>query len=66
MKRAPDGFEDEDDDIGNVEENLGARGRPGLGGNTYHTETAGNKGMAIDQRGTQGKRRSSCKCVCSC
>lgn len=28
IKRAPDGFDDEDDDVGDIEENLN-RGRPG-------------------------------------
>ena len=35
MKRAPDGFDDDDDDVGDVEENLG-RGRQGVR-NDYQT-----------------------------
>ena len=65
LKRAPDNFEDEEDDVGDVEENLGGgpRGRPGPQRN-YQTATTENQnnGMQIDQRGTQRKRRaSSCK-----
>lgn len=60
MKRAPKDFEDEeDDDVGPVEENFESRGRAGAKTNQ---PTAGNKGgMAIDQTGAQRKRRSTCK-----
>ena len=47
MKKAPANFDDEDDDVGDVEENAQVRGRPGPAMN----QGADNKGMAIDQRG---------------
>lgn len=59
MKRAPDNFDDEDDNIGDIEENHDhERGRPR---DTYQTENSAHKGMSIDQRGAQRKRRSTCK-----
>ena len=60
IKRAPEGFEDEEDDVGDVEENLN-RGRPGPRGG-YQTQENQNRGMQIDQNGTQRKRRASASC----
>ena len=63
IKRAPDHFEDDDDNVGDVDENVngGPRGRPGVTSN-FQTNTSENpnRGMQIDQRGTQ-KRGNSCK-----
>ena len=53
VKRAPEHFEDEEDDVGDVEENMnGGRGRPGPQSN-FQTNTSENpnRGMQIDQRG---------------
>jgi hypothetical protein len=48
MKKAPAGFDDEDDDMGDIEDQVDNRGRPGP--NTkYQTETS--KGMAMDKAG---------------
>jgi hypothetical protein len=55
MKRAPQGFDDDDDgDVGNIDENLDARGRPGPMNNRPSQQTNGGKqgpgtqGMALD------------------
>lgn len=65
MKRAPQNFEDDDDgDVGSIDENLDARGRMGAqianGGSNraYHSQAAskpisnGANTMQLDQRGT--------------
>lgn len=62
-KRVPDNFEDDEDDVGDVEENLGSgpRGRPGpMGGYQTATSENPNRGMQMDSRGSQ-KRASSRK-----
>lgn len=43
-KRVPANFEEDEDDVGDVEENLGGgpRGRPGPSGNQYRTATTEN------------------------
>jgi hypothetical protein len=54
IKKAPDHFEEDEDDVGDVEENLNniPRGRPGPNQN-FQTSTSENpnRGMQIDQRG---------------
>jgi hypothetical protein len=51
IKKAPQHFEDDEDDVGDVEENLngGPRGRPGPQSN-FQTNTSENpnRGMHID------------------
>ena len=60
-KRVPDNFDDDEDDVGDVEENLGSgpRGRPGPMGN-YQTATSENpnRGMQMDPRGSQNRASS--------
>lgn len=62
IKRAPSDFEDEDDDIGEVEEGVENRGRPGVRNNYQSESNPTTATMQIDQRGSLQKRRaSSCK-----
>lgn len=55
MKKAPGNFEDEED-VGDVDDNLNIQGKPGPSGK-YQADNG--RGMAIDQRGAARSHRSN-------
>jgi hypothetical protein len=59
MKKAPGNFEEEEDDGGDVDENMQKSGGKNNLPNRYQTEDRQARGMAIDQRGAQRNQRSS-------